>query len=429
MTIPRARTSREMSFFASLASCPACGKRVDPDELTFYGSNDAWSLTGWCPQCRGPLTFRFLTNGNPLDGIQPPGELGVGHSTVIAPRLFIDEIDRLSLTIEHDPTRLPIAAWMQNRDANGRVRVCLAELAKFLPAGADTIPAARLGPEGVADQASRPERYQRTWIMGVLERHARVAASIVADLARIEVIETALARDRPAGIQYLERPHLVAHEAWVQRGKTGPGRLVLVDAEHERMKIGRGVELSGARLDRVNFTEAYLEDATLADAELDSVRLDRGYLYGSLLHRARLIDGSLDGADLKLVQFNDARIEGTRFDRSNLDRSIWAGAIVTAASFTAARFGNANLDGATFTRCDLSGADLSGPEPQRPPPTRARFEDCDLRNTRWQGRDLAGASFIRCKLAGAQGVPASVAGVVIEDPDSTDILTRWGVRA
>lgn len=118
-------------------------------------------------------------------------------------------------------------------------------------------------------------------------------------------------------------------------------------------QIGRSVELSGVRLDHVNFTEDYLENATLADAELVDIRLDRGYLYGSLPHRARLTAGSLDGTDLKQVEFTDARIDGTRLDRSLLDHSRWAGATVTAAGFTACQFGNANLDGATFTRCDL----------------------------------------------------------------------------
>ena len=67
----------------------------------------------------------------------------------------------------------------------------------------------------------------------------------------------------------------------------------------------------------------------------------------------------------------------------------------------------------------------------------AVFEDCDLRLTRWDGRDLTGATFIRCKLAGITGVPAAVANVRIEDPDlsvdgdgsdigdASDVLAIW----
>ncbi len=61
--------------------------------------------------------------------------------------------------------------------------------------------------------------------------------------------------------------------------------------------------------------------------------------------------------------------------------------------------------------------------PSSPPPTTkgARFIDCDLRNTRWDGRDLAGATFVRCKVDGISGKPRSLADMVIEMPDlSTD---------
>jgi uncharacterized protein YjbI with pentapeptide repeats len=415
-----------MSFFASLESCATCGKRVDPDALTIYGADNAWVLTGRCAQCRGPLVFKFQTHGNPIEGIHKFGQLGIGRSAIISPRRFIAEIERLSPGVERDPTRLSIGAWKQNRGVNDRVNVCLAELAKFFPPGADVIPSELLGPDDLADRAARPERYHRAWVTGLIERHQEVVAALSADLPRIQAIDTALARERPKGVDYLERAHLVAHEKWVQRGQKGRGRLVLVDALHEGMKIGRGVELAGTRWVNVNLTEAYLEDANLADAELDGARLDRAYLYGSVLHRARLTADSFDGADLKQVEFNDARIERTRFDRANLDHSIWSGAVVTGATFLACRFGNASLDGATFTRCELSGADLSAPEPSRPPATGARFDGCDLRNSNWQGRDLTGARFRGCKFAGARGQPAHIDNIVIEDSDTIEILALWG---
>jgi uncharacterized protein YjbI with pentapeptide repeats len=429
MTRALARSSGEMSFFASLHSCPACGTRVDPDVLTIYGADNAWALTGRCSQCRGPLIFKFQTDGNPIQGIREFGQLGVGHSAILSPKQFIVEIERLSPGIELDPTKLSIGPWKQNRDTNDRVNVCLAELAKFFPPGTDAIPTELLGPDDLADRAARPDRYHRPWVAGLIERHQQVVASLIADLPRIQAIDTARTAKRTKGIDYLEREHLVAHEKWVHRGKKGKGRLVLVDALHVGMKVGRGVELAGARLDNVNLTEAYLEDANLVDAELDNVRLDRAHLYGSMLHRARLTSGSFDGADLKQVEFNDARIVGSQFDRTTLDHSSWRGAMVTDASFTACTLGNASLDGATFTRCNFSGSDLSAPEPRRPPATRARFEACDLSNTNWQGRDLTGARFIKCKFAGAKGQPAHIDGMVIEDPDSLEIMALWRVRS
>jgi uncharacterized protein YjbI with pentapeptide repeats len=46
-----------------------------------------------------------------------------------------------------------------------------------------------------------------------------------------------------------------------------------------------------------------------------------------------------------------------------------------------------------------------------------RFEDCDLRETDWAGRDLSGATFTRCKLMGAHGAPKAAAGCIVEDCD------------
>jgi hypothetical protein len=194
-----------MSFFASLEACASCGARVEPDGLTFYGADSAWSLTGWCPHCRGPLTFRFLTHGNPIEGICPVGELGTGRSEIIAPSALMNEIERLSPSIELDPTRLPIAAWKLNRDTNRRVLICLAELAKFIPAGAEEIPTEVLGPTDLADRTANPGRYLVRWIDQLLERHRRALAAIGADLPRIDAIDTELTRTGLEGIHHLDR--------------------------------------------------------------------------------------------------------------------------------------------------------------------------------------------------------------------------------
>lgn len=428
-TKPRARTSGEMTFFASLQRCPGCGERVDELKLELIGSGDAWGFYGPCGHCKKRLAFPFRTFGNPIEGERAYGELGRGHSGIIPPRHFIEEIERLSPGIEVVPSRLPLDAWKKNRDTNDRVNVCLKELAKFIPAGADAIPDELLGPEDLKHRAERPERYLRTWVEALSKHHRQVVEANVADLPRIEALESQASSRRPKGVDFLEREHLVAHEKWVQRGKKGRGRLVLVDALHEGMKLGRGVMLSGARLDRVTFSEAYLEDADLSDADLEGVNFDDARLYGSVLNRARLKSGTFIAADLKQVELEGAAIDGTRFDRALLDHSVWDRARVEAASFKACWFGNASLDGGTFTRCDFSAADFSAPDLRRPPTTRARFEDCDFRGTRWQGRDLSGAHFIRCTFAGATGTPSSVEHLVVEGPDAAEILTMWGVSA
>lgn len=192
----RARTSGEMSFFASLERCPSCQQRVNPDDLTIYGDGDAWSLTGPCRHCKGPLAFKFQTHGNPIEGMRQFGELGTGHSSIIAPKKFIDEIERLSPRVDVDPRRLSPGAWKVNRDTNKRVRVCLAELWKFIPAGADSIPAELLPLEDRSDLEARPDRYGRAWIEALIERHKGVSDINIADLPRIEAAEEELRLQR-----------------------------------------------------------------------------------------------------------------------------------------------------------------------------------------------------------------------------------------
>ena len=65
------------------------------------------------------------------------------------------------------------------------------------------------------------------------------------------------------------------------------------------------------------------------------------------------------------------------------------------------------------------------------------FEDCDLRFTRWDGRDVSGATFVRCKLHGISGVPVGMENVHVEDPnlsvdgngsdigDVEDVIALW----
>jgi uncharacterized protein YjbI with pentapeptide repeats len=81
-----------------------------------------------------------------------------------------------------------------------------------------------------------------------------------------------------------------------------------------------------------------------------------------------------------------------------------------------------------FRGCDFRDAVFSADDPDDPPTTRARFERCDLRDSRWHARDLRGAVFIDCKLAGITGTPASIESVTIENADLTEseIREAWG---
>jgi uncharacterized protein YjbI with pentapeptide repeats len=435
---PRAHTTAEIRFFISLHSCPGCGARVDPSGLTFYGQDTACAFTGYCRRCRAPLAFRFRTYGDPVRAPCRPGELGDDQpSEIIRPGDFVAEIDRLSPLVQPDPTRLALEEWRASRDANSRLLTCLAEIGKFIPPGADAIPDERLSLDELATQARRPEVFRHAWLDEQRARHLTIRERVIADIPRIDALETA-ARPYQREVGTFDRDALRAHEAWIRRGRTGRGRLVLVGVDAAGEDVG-AAELTGARLSWVDFTGIDLSYATIDDAELREVNLTGANLTSTSFRGATIRGGSFVDAHLALAKFERAAVAGARFGGSDLDRSQWQGAQVRETDFDGAHLGNAQLDGAVFTTCSFRSADFAPTTPAPPATTRdTRFVNCDLRGTRWQDRDLAGAVFVHCKLAQISGRPKSLDGIVIEAPDLSsggdgsdigepaDILIVWG---
>ena len=385
----RARTTAEMDYFVSLEVCPKCRQPIDPASLEIYGGGDAWTLSGPCKHCDETLGFPFKTRGNPIEGPHAYGSLGNGTSEIIPPRAFAAEIERLLPLTRFEPSTLGLDEWRANNDIITRVELSVTELAKFLPDGAYAIPGA--------------EGYTSAWISSVRDRYRTLTEAVVADKPRINKLAAEADVKRPKGIDWIEREPLQAHEQWVERGKKGKGRLVLVDAKHEGMNIGRGVELSGAQFFDVDLPDVYLVDVKLIGAELTNARFVRGRLYGAELNGAKIKGGSFKGADLKTAELVGTTLEGTDCSETELDHSEWKGATAVGVRFERAVFGEANLDKATFRGCDFRNADFSAEDPAS---TKARFENCDLRDSKWDGRDLSGAVFSGCKLAGISGKPA-----------------------
>jgi uncharacterized protein YjbI with pentapeptide repeats len=414
-----------MRFAISLIPCPGCGRTSDPSDLNriladaawdlrVAGEGDAWVMYGDCPHCQTPRSFTFLTCGKPWESECRPGELGgAAPSEIIRPGEFLAEFDRVQPLVRPDPTQLALDEWGISREANNRALICLRELLKFVPEGADAIPADLLDP---AEHDARPERYRRAWLGVQLDHHLAVLARIVADLPRIDALQREAGRGRrPRG--QLTRTTLQAHEAWLKRGQRGAGRLVLKYVRAPFERIG-AAELSGALLEGVEYAGIDLAYASLDGAELRRVTLARANLTSTSLRGARISGGTFAGAAMALAKFEGAHVEGADFSGADLDRSQWAGARIRGATFTDALFGNACFDGAVFTGCTFRGADLAPTTPSPRATTRgARFEDCDVRDTGWEGRDLSGAVFVRCAFHGVRGRPADVEGVAIEEPD------------
>lgn len=432
---PKARSGTEMLFAASLETCPNCGT-TEPAKLDLVGSGTSWSVTGECPRCQKTRSHAWATEGNPLQAKVLPRQLGDERpSQIIRVGRFIDELDRLLPLLRPAPEQLQPIEWRASLSAIERVLTCLYELLKFVPAGMQIIPDTKLTEAERKDRSARGERFQRAWLQGELDRALALRERYTKDASRIWALEAPAAAAPAVGA--VDRDSLMRHAAWVRAGRKGPGRLDVTGYSAKGLRYG-GVDFTGAHLERVTFDNALLDAAQMIEAELVDVSAREAICTSIKLQGARITGGTFYRAQLALAVLDDAVIDETSFEEANLDRSTWAGAATTAASFDRVVFGNAWLDGARFRGCTFRKADLRLLTEGIKCTTRgALFEDCDLRFTRWDGRDLDGATFIRCKLAGITGTPASLANVRIEDPDlspegdgsdiadADDVLALW----
>jgi uncharacterized protein YjbI with pentapeptide repeats len=425
---PRARTLVEMRFAASLEPCTACGS-TEPPTLELIGQGEWWTLAGPCPTCKRARSFTWRTEGDPTRGAHAVRHLGDSRpSAIIRPGQFVAKLDRVLPMIVLDPQRLAPTDWYASRDALNRALTCLIELAKFVPAGAADIPDDALNTDERADRAARPERYAREWLVEEQQRLLDVLAGYQEDAARIDAIELP-ASPAPAGA--LDAPALFEHERWLRSDRWGPGRLEVVgyDAAGARLVAH---DLTAARLVDVTLDGGVLDGATLVNAELIGVRANDAHLASVRFDDARLSRVSLLRGTLPHVHFDRAFIDASDLRETVLDRTTWPDAYVGTTAFDGSTFGDAVLDAATFSRCTFARADFRS---RSAATTRAVFEDCDLRSTRWHGRDVAGATFVRCKLAGVQGRPGGLdAATFVEtdlspDGDGSDIAGPADVRA
>lgn len=425
---PRARTFVEMQFAASLEACPHCLSR-ERGRYDLVGHGMYWSLVGTCPSCRRPRSFSWDTEGNPLDGAHGVRHLGDARpSAIIRPGQFVEELDRLLPVIVLDPRRLTPADWYASRNALNRALTCLIELQKFIPADVNDIPESSLTPIEREDQIARSERYARDWLADMEAHLFDVLAAYEADAARIDALERVR---EPAGA--IDDASLRAHAAWLHSGGAAGRRLEVVSRDAPAARLA-AANLTAAHLTDVTLDGVILEGALLVDAELSDVRAQSAHMTAVRLDRARVERGSFAHSTLALARFDGAVFTGTDLRKTRLDRSTWTGARVHAAIFDEAIVGNAVLDDAHFSQCSFLRTDLRRVSTVVPATTRAVFEDCDLRGSRWDGRDVTGAQFIRCKVAGVRGVPVGLDTATFLDPDLSpdgdgDIGTADDVRA
>jgi uncharacterized protein YjbI with pentapeptide repeats len=182
------------------------------------------------------------------------------------------------------------------------------------------------------------------------------------------------------------------------------GRDGIIDAANETIE--------GVSLEHVDARRARLTGATLRDVHAGRGMLEELDAEAVTLLRLEAVAATMRQADLR-----SCLAEHCDFSQANLARSNWRDASVFWCAFSGAALVDLLCDDALFVECDFRGADLSAVNlGARATSVGARFVRCDLRETRWSGRDLGGVTFIDCRMHGLVG-PALATDASIVRPD------------
>lgn len=385
-----------------------CGALADGRTMALY--------RGTCPSCgRNRRIFSwFLRYPDPywdfhLAGMPEP-------SQIIGPHEFLADI--LPADPMADPATVPIAEYTKLFPTNGSALRAVNELAKFLPDGADEIPddAYRGGgwPEA---RAAHREQYTRQWIESTRARLEEQRRAMDANAHRLDAERDPRERPLPKPKPFTPAS-LEAHLLWTQKGGRGEGtRLTVTEYDATGVRLAAKT-LSGLVADHVIFDRADFSMSDLDQSELTGISAREAAFGSTKLVGATLVRSSFEKADLSLCKLGDSTIIECKFDGARMDRSTWYRAQVRESSFRGAVFGNAAFDNAVFVDCDFRGADFTLlTEGLLGTMFDARFERCDLRDTKWGGRSLYRGRFLDCRFAGSHGPPASVIKTDFERPD------------
>jgi hypothetical protein len=136
VTVPYARSVAECHLYMALHPC-SCGAADFPwtsHETRVTGDGDLSVYQGSCPRCRTARRFEFLVDGR---GVPPPAFGGPEPSRIIGPEEFYALSQRAAAVArDGDPADRYEAAL----DAVAAVE----EVLKFVPPGADAVPAETL---------------------------------------------------------------------------------------------------------------------------------------------------------------------------------------------------------------------------------------------------------------------------------------------
>lgn len=172
------RAPAESLLYLALHPCD-CGTRELVPEHQLEERDNLWVAVyaGPCPGCGQYRRFEFAID----EEEPPPGAVFGGDrpSQILDPGQFHHASDRAAARVPVDLSRLPPHRWPAARDDMRYAVAGIEEVAKFLPPGAEAVPAEAFRSRlGRAMRRSRPDRFQRERIEDRLRFYRHTLAEL-----------------------------------------------------------------------------------------------------------------------------------------------------------------------------------------------------------------------------------------------------------
>jgi uncharacterized protein YjbI with pentapeptide repeats len=162
------------------------------------------------------------------------------------------------------------------------------------------------------------------------------------------------------------------------------------------------IDLHGADLSTINFSEAALYGVDLCGADMRNSDLHNAKLDGSDLSETDLLNVNLSGATLNEADLHGANLSGVNLSTADLIRVNLSGATLSGADLHHSNLSGANLDRATLSGADLHHSNLSGANLDRATLSGADLSNVDLSKSTLSRVDLHKANLIGVDLSEAQ---------------------------
>ncbi|MFY9208988.1 MAG: pentapeptide repeat-containing protein, partial [Candidatus Nanopelagicales bacterium] len=129
------------------------------------------------------------------------------------------------------------------------------------------------------------------------------------------------------------------------------------DCSNQNLK---GIDLSGATLTYMNFSNAFLKEANLRGTTLSGVNLTGAYLGEANMRNINITGGTtkFGARSFYKADFSGAKLERVDVRGGQFSMTVWKNAIIWDCSFNSSQFYKANFDGATIRDTGMKGTRL-----------------------------------------------------------------------